>query len=606
MKGIRVVITSRTAAGLLAVVTVAGCAEPSSARPEHDERASELLGTSHYTPSTGPVVHNVQLDVIYWSNQVQSQAAITGFYDVATNSPYLDWMAQYAASRGSLHAQVVDSNAPGVIDDAGIQARLGTLIGGNPGLATTANTVYMLHFPPGMTIKHDGQTLCEPSSGGCGGPGNPCPNSTSCGYHGKFNHAGQQVTYSVIPDMTSGMCNQVCETALSNPFDKTTMVASHELIEAITDPNLTILGPNEVADLCENTGNAGDLTGVLTVGGNPSRSVSYQVAKGWSNQDNKCIAVSPRGAQNMTAVPADYDGDGYTDLAVRDNALGIWHIDYAANGFGGWDESHAGYGFDSIPVPADYDGDHKADLSVKDSSGNWFIDFSSDGFGTWNRQYTGYGFADAIPAPADYDGDGFADLSVKDGSGVWYIDYHGVGAGDDLGFGHWDRSYAGYGFSDVTPVPADYDGDGKADLSIKTTSGDWFIDFSSNPSGNWSSNQFGAWNAHYVMYGFADAIPVPGFYDHDSGPHQIADLSVKDGTGVWYLDNSTELTGGAQFGHWDRSFAGYGGLSKPVPGDYDHDGLTDFSVLDAGYNWFINYSSLGRGPWHLITNVANR
>jgi hypothetical protein len=141
--------------------------------------------------------------------------------------------------------------------------------------------------------------------------------------------------------------------------------------------------------------------------------------------------------------------------------------------------------------------------------GRWLIDSANNGFGSWDNSYRGYGGADAIPAPADYDGDSKADLSVKVYDGRWLIDYA------SNGLGSWDWSGAQYGGADAIPAPADYDGDGKADLSVKVHDGRWLIDYASNGLGSWD------WSG--AQYGGADAIPAPADYDGDSK----ADLSVK-------------------------------------------------------------------------------
>ena len=187
-----------------------------------------------------------------------------------------------------------------------------------------------------------------------------------------------------------------------------------------------------------------------------------------------------------------------------------------------------------------------------------------------------YGNADWKPVPADYDGDKKADLSVKTNDGYWLIDYA------FNGFGKWDDVFYNYGGSDAIPVPADYDGDGKADISVKTNDGYWKIDY--------ASNGFGKWDAVLYNYGGSDMIPVPADYDGDGK----ADLSTKHNDGYWEIDYASN-----GFGKWDEVFYNYG-AAIPVPADYDGDGKADFSNKRNDGYWEIDYTSNGRGKWDAV------
>jgi|GEM_PF-1769743 len=182
------------------------------------------------------------------------------------------------------------------------------------------------------------------------------------------------------------------------------------------------------------------------------------------------------------------------------------------------------------------------------------------------------------PVPADYDGDFRADISMKMNDGRWLIDYA------SNGFGAWDATYSGYGGTDSHPVPRDYDGDGKADLSVKTDSGAWSIDY--------SSNGFGAFDVTFYGYGLAESRPAPADYDGDGR----ADLCCHStSTGQWRIDYSSN-----GYGAWDFNWGGYGySENRETPADYDGDGRADISIHSITQGrWNIDYAWNGFGAWN--------
>ncbi len=153
----------------------------------------------------------------------------------------------------------------------------------------------------------------------------------------------------------------------------------------------------------------------------------------------------------------------------------------------------------------------------------------------------------------DFDGDGKADISVfRPDGGVWYI------LASQNGF-----TGAQFGASTDKIVPADYDGDGKTDLAVYRA-GTWYL--------NRSTAGFTG-----VAFGASDDIPQPADFDGDGK----ADLAVwRPSSGTWYVYNlvNGQFTA-TQFG---------ASTDKPVASDYDGDGKANYAVFRPSNGfWFI-------------------
>ncbi|HEY0482159.1 MAG TPA: hypothetical protein VGD37_31785 [Kofleriaceae bacterium] len=227
----------------------------------------------------GPTLPNIHVSPIFWNPTVQFQGTLSPFYNDVPNSPLYTMLSQYGIGHGSGRPGVVAGRSTRNIRDSDIRTEvLFEINQGTVPQPNDPNNYYPVHLAPNMQVTApDGSQSCV----------------VFCAYHGTFTVRdvnGQQfnVNYGVLPDL-SGACNGVC--GGSSVVNNTTSVASHELVEATTDPAVglaTVIGfplawydPSfgEIGDICN--GQQGTTTG---------NGHSYTIQLEFSNARNDCIA----------------------------------------------------------------------------------------------------------------------------------------------------------------------------------------------------------------------------------------------------------------------------------------------------------------------------
>ncbi len=155
----------------------------------------------------------------YSSLRAQISAFVTSFsqspdYSVITQYSSRDAISPVLAWAGDL----VDVNATrSSISDSQIRSYIAGLFG--KGLVTAdSGTIFAVYFPSGMKITMQGGSSC----------------SAFCGYHGHFGYNGQDIKYAVYPYTNCRGCSLNGKAVA----DMLTIVSSHEIREAVTDPDL--------------------------------------------------------------------------------------------------------------------------------------------------------------------------------------------------------------------------------------------------------------------------------------------------------------------------------------------------------------------------------
>jgi hypothetical protein len=108
---------------------------------------------------------------------------------------------------------------------------------------------------------------------------------------------GEVIPFGVVPDFKTGPCSQsFCVTDSAHYFRDVTSVHSHELAEAVTDPDVTFnlgdtayIAPSAWCDL--HYGEIGDICNYQEQALTFVSGRTWYVQRLWSNAANKCVAL---------------------------------------------------------------------------------------------------------------------------------------------------------------------------------------------------------------------------------------------------------------------------------------------------------------------------
>jgi hypothetical protein len=237
--------------------------------------APALAPTPHLQYHGGPVIGSVEVVLILWGGfwtqpaGVTLQANLNSFFDFILTSVFMDTLQEYntpstVIRKGRRVATVNDPTQPGnpiaggtTVSDAQIQQKLQMLIANHTVPATTPNTLYFVYLPPNTVVTFQGGASCQ----------------AFCGYH---EHINNNIFYAVEPFITCAGCS------FGPILDSLTKVSSHELAEAITDPDGNAwFDPNtgdEIGDICN--------TSIARLG-------AFLVQNQWSNARGACLNGGP-------------------------------------------------------------------------------------------------------------------------------------------------------------------------------------------------------------------------------------------------------------------------------------------------------------------------
>ena len=222
--------------------------QPCRFRPSLESLEERRVNTVGYYG--GGVMPHVEVQGVYLGQDWNSGTALNeaqrseGYLKSIVNSSYMDMLsgAGYGVYRGTWDAGRIlnyNLNKGQYLTDTQIEGALQAQISSGTLKAPDANRLYVVYVEPGVAVYDNNHPAANPTStpGYSRSPG-------FLGYHSAFlghNQSNQYayIYYAVIPhpggyNYTSASGN------FRTDFDQMTSVVSHELTEAVTDPNESI------------------------------------------------------------------------------------------------------------------------------------------------------------------------------------------------------------------------------------------------------------------------------------------------------------------------------------------------------------------------------
>lgn len=250
-----------------------------------------------------------------------------------------------------------------------------------------------------------------------------------------------------------------------------------------------------------------------------------------------------------------------------------------------------------VIVPQDYTGDKKTEVAVWRPGSQSIFYVSQFPIGTGGivlERAVPFGTTGDNPnAVGDYDGDGKIDYAVArfnstTGILTWYIMTSSTNTLRAVNFGIASTTDQ---FSAVNG--GDFNGDGRDELVFLSLAANndakWFAGDAVTGAGVFS-RQFGSFDSDFLI--------TPADYTGDGRADLVAVRQASSGPQIWYINNSaTNVTTATPFGIADTTVRG----DIQVRGDYDGDGRQDIAVWRGSNQTFYYISSangtLGGQKW---------